>query len=426
MRPTLRLLGLLTGTLLVAGCSDDKDGDPIVPPVDESVTASITRGSSGELRNDEGVELLISPGTVGKTIHGQPGRLLFSIEPIEAIGLAPEGFEIQGQAWQFGPEGTRFGQRSRIALPVLDTSDTSKAHILGRLNRSNAKWEMVPSLRVAGKPGLLCADVKHFSTWSVFSFHRTDPRAPGRIHFRNDDPTRWLSLCVRSYTLASPEWEDVFDPSGVGAALSAVGHIPGVTSDASVIVPQGTWTFQATRTDTVGGTWTAEPDGWITLDPITVDTPGDQGPHVFVNPSGWTEVNTDPPWAPCEGEPDIVLGTGAVQITLTWDDPVDLDLHVIEPSGEKIYFGHRNSETGGHLLRDTICENTDEGNPENIFWDDSAPIGTYEVRVHLYSLCGSDLSSVSFRVRRAVDGKVRTYTGSVTTDETAVATIFTR
>ena len=199
-----------------------------------------------------------------------------------------------------------------------------------------------------------------------------------------------------------------------------------MTSDANAIVPQGTWTFQVMRTEPVGGQWTAEPDGWITLEPITVDAPGDIGPHRHLNPSGWTEVNMDPRWAPCEGVPDVVFGTGAVQITLTWDDPVDLDLHVIEPSGEEIYFGYRDSESGGHLDRDTICESTTEGKPENVYWADSAPRGTYEVRVHLYGLCNTSLASVNFRLRTVVDGQARTFSSSVTEDETKVVTTFTR
>jgi uncharacterized protein YfaP (DUF2135 family) len=41
------------------------------------------------------------------------------------------------------------------------------------------------------------------------------------------------------------------------------------------------------------------------------------------------------------------VGTGDVQVTVTWDADSDLDLHVVEPSGEEIFYGHPVSATGG-------------------------------------------------------------------------------
>jgi hypothetical protein len=38
---------------------------------------------------------------------------------------------------------------------------------------------------------------------------------------------------------------------------------------------------------------------------------------------------------------------------MSWDtDWTDIDLHVHEPQGEHVYFGHRNSASGGHNSRD--------------------------------------------------------------------------
>jgi len=38
---------------------------------------------------------------------------------------------------------------------------------------------------------------------------------------------------------------------------------------------------------------------------------------------------------------------------LGWDtDKTDVDLHVTEPSGEEIYYGHKRGKTGSHLSRD--------------------------------------------------------------------------
>jgi len=71
------------------------------------------------------------------------------------------------------------------------------------------------------------------------------------------------------------------------------------------------------------------------------------------------------------------LGTGALQISLSWNTPTDQDLHVTDPNGTEIYYSNPSSETGGELDRDDI----DGFGPENIYWLDNAPDGTYYVQV---------------------------------------------
>jgi len=42
-----------------------------------------------------------------------------------------------------------------------------------------------------------------------------------------------------------------------------------------------------------------------------------------------------------------------VRISLAWDtDNTDMDLHVIEPTGEEAYYGHNRTESGGMVSRD--------------------------------------------------------------------------
>lgn len=409
---------------LAAGCGDDETSGPQLPPglTTNGVTLKVTRGRTGVLRNPAGAELDASPGTVPTTADSQPGELTFSVEPSGTSVPAPTGYEREGEAFQFGPEGLNFAQRARISLPI---ANASPAHVIAVLDPVQDEWDIVLSILVAGFADRVWADPIHLSTWTLLSYDPGDPDAQGRIHVRNLDDTRWVSLCVSSVDLANPERDAAFKSEGGGILLSEAGNTGNVASEADVILPQGTWTFQATRTVPIGASFTADPDGWIELDPITVDAAG-AGPSIDIDPSTWTGVTLDPPRAPCEPAPDFAFGTGAVQITLTWDDAVDLDLHVVEPSGEEIYYAHRQSATGGQLDRDTQCQSTTTGRPENVVWSATAPSGSYTVKVHLYSVCNSGVQSVAFRVRTVVDSAVRTFEGSVAANETKTVVTFSR
>ncbi len=82
--------------------------------------------------------------------------------------------------------------------------------------------------------------------------------------------------------------------------------------------------------------------------------------------------------------------TGAVQATLRWTGTADMDLHVIDPSGEEIYFGAHPSASGGDLDLDTVpgCDTANTGpHTENIFWEDDAPPGEYTVFVNDFGSC---------------------------------------
>jgi|SRR5690554_155707 len=85
-------------------------------------------------------------------------------------------------------------------------------------------------------------------------------------------------------------------------------------------------------------------------------------------------------------------GTGILQVSLSWDQLNDVDLHLIDPNGEEIYYGNPTSATGGQLDVDSnaACY-IDEINNENIYYDDSPdvtiPFGEYEVLIDLWSNC---------------------------------------
>jgi len=66
---------------------------------------------------------------------------------------------------------------------------------------------------------------------------------------------------------------------------------------------------------------------------------------------------------------------------LAWDtDHTDIDLHVVEPSGEEVYYGHKSSKTGGQLSRDFT-----RGYGPEVYLNRDAPPGAYRVKAKYFS-----------------------------------------
>lgn len=118
-----------------------------------------------------------------------------------------------------------------------------------------------------------------------------------------------------------------------------------------------------------------------------------------------------PQWAPLLGIP----GTGDVQMTLRWQDINDLDLHVIDPEGNHLFFGEKRSPSGGWL---DIDRNAGCGSPtntplENVYWGfGRAPNGKYTVVVDFYARCtGAEGESVPYTIKVKVGGEIKEFSG---------------
>ena len=108
-----------------------------------------------------------------------------------------------------------------------------------------------------------------------------------------------------------------------------------------------------------------------------------------------------------------VVGTGDIQISLSWDTNADLDLHVVEPSGEEIYYYNSISNSGGTLDLDSNAECSRGPRNENVTWPSGrAPRGHYVVRVNHWSNCGARLTNYVVRVIAGEHSEV--HTGSFT------------
>jgi hypothetical protein len=114
--------------------------------------------------------------------------------------------------------------------------------------------------------------------------------------------------------------------------------------------------------------------------------------------------------------------TGKVQVNLTWNSSADIDLYVVDPHGNEIYWNARGSEfvgipddgdvqqgggrvpgsSGGVLDIDSNAGCSSDGpRAENIVWPAGVvpPNGEYTVRVNNWSACGEPATDYVVTVR---------------------------
>lgn len=113
----------------------------------------------------------------------------------------------------------------------------------------------------------------------------------------------------------------------------------------------------------------------------------------------------------------IRVGTGDVQVSVSFDSLTDVDLHVVDPTGEEIYYASRESASGGRLDLDANAGCSIDSpviNNENITWPTgSAPSGEYIVRLDYWSACGKASTNYIVTVHR-VGHPIQVFTGTFT------------
>jgi hypothetical protein len=104
--------------------------------------------------------------------------------------------------------------------------------------------------------------------------------------------------------------------------------------------------------------------------------------------------------------------TGEVTITLAWQTTDDLDLHIVEPGGEEIYFENKVSRSGGRLDVDKNAGEDLTYNPiENVFYSSKPPRGKYGIYVHYYGANSGDYA-VPYVVYVNIGGQQKQISGT--------------
>ncbi len=103
-----------------------------------------------------------------------------------------------------------------------------------------------------------------------------------------------------------------------------------------------------------------------------------------------------------------------VRVSLIWNTRDDLDLHVIAPSGEEIWFNQKVSQCGGALDVDRNVRGETLKPVENVRWPKGiAPQGEYQVIVQNYGFHEKAQAPIDYRVELEVNGQVQHFNNTI-------------
>ena len=250
--------------------------------------------------------------------------------------------------------------------------------------------------------------------------------------------TLTLVSCESSTVIIAPEVSDFFarvsvdgvdaqhmdgqpPPAGTGPSVTGPATLQGITGGSSQLELVGSAGFQTVviLVDGVEGYYQATLPGSVTSATALV-TVASRPPTLNLD-GAYAVAGADGIFGPYNGTAINVIRVagGDIQVSVTWDTEADVDLHVVDPSGEEIYYGHRTSASGGELDIDANAAcSTSEFFQENVGWAPSTALsGQYIVRVDYWSACGATETNyfVTVALRPgSPGGSVQTFSGTFT------------
>lgn len=449
----LTAVSLLFGEEIMAAIDTILTPQPTIPGTDTTVSnpnntietgnttgtaansLSVTSGAEGIVTSANGARIFVPSGAVPVMDDGSAGTMVFSIEEDRGVTPSlPGEFEPAGPVYHLGPEGFVFTAPVMLTLPIPEDVDPELVLGLTFFDVQENVWKLLPGT-VDVEARTVSAETTHFSTWGIFGscfggcsnydsanqwkrehggwikvvngHRRGSGNFPGG---RNLPLSSSYGVCVKSYALDNQNdasgWLEPLDwkitahdeqtthywlPAGRYELIKL--YYLSEINQSPLYVPD-----YATYWQTLG-TYTIVPGETLSFTANIGDL------------TGFTEGRP-----PCWGEMTTAVGTGDVQVTLTWQAHADIDLYVEDPQGETVFYGNDLVSSGGQLDRDNTCGDFIEGQPENVFWPEAAaPSGSYKVHVEYYGDCGST-GPVQWTVRTVVGGQVQTYSGTLADD----------
>ena len=395
---------------------DDSNANfAIAESAGDNASGPVSSDQEGTIESPGGARIRVPLGAVPRFANGDPGTVVFSIEREDnATPTPPPGQTIGTPLYLFGPEGFIFAQPVEITIPLLPGTDPESMAMI-RMNPTTLQPEVFPSHYDSVQHAIVASTIS-LSMW-FGAIVTPGPTDWGCVHIQNLSGITWFTFCVDSFILEYPNQDLQYMPEyGMGGLWAPLGHI-GISSESDYRMPQGTyWICTQFSRDMHPDEISHGRDSFVVADPWN-----ESQPEAFC-----TQFITSATEGPdtgrcvCFPTPTLPVGTGAIQVTLTWfnDHSLDLDLWVTEPDSERCYYGNPITQTGGQLDRDNYCGNYENGRPENIFWQTNPPVGQYIVQVDWYSDCGNSIASQLFQLRTVVQGNTHTYTPTINSGET--------
>lgn len=425
------------------------DDDKLTSSVE--VTGGATTNEGGTVGDSNGLGVSIPAGAIPADRNGESADVLLSIAkatdlPAVDTSTLSATTSVSSEIYEFGPEGQTFAVPVEVSIPLPTDIPADEVQGVAYIDRATNQW--VP-LRGYVDGNVVRVPMNHFSYMSPWGDTRPDRSTweannGGWFEISNPVPTssfgpsaffgyqqpprytsmsRTYGICIASYNLDDPNLNDEVRSYAINDMMLTVwsdaryGNSGGTKR---YWVPAGT--YQITEV-------------WFGSeinpgDPLYIPQYGNAsrvvtnavqiskgGVVTYASASAVIDATTG--WAPtrptCAGVVNPSLGHGAIQVTLDWPETsIDLDLHVIDPQGNEIYYGNPTSPTGGTLDWDNQYG---ASQPENVFWGANPPSGTYTVSVVYYA--GS--APASWSVRTVVKGTVQTFRGTITATTASVS-----
>ncbi len=434
MNLKMYLILFLSVAFILVGCPKDEDDTPDPQaPTEDNASGTFTSDQEGVIETPAGARIYVPEGAVPRQANGQPSTMVFSIESYEDASITPPpGETMDSRLYRLGPEGFVFERQVTVEIPLLDERDPGDMEVnLYRVNPETGLTELFAGDYHADTR-TVSAQTYHFSPWFL-SCRPLDPEGVGCTWVQNNS-VKWVSVCAVPDSLRYPardaQW---IAAEGLQSFWAPWNHNIGVSNSGQMWMPQGWYRICVTYHHQPGDHDTMYTHRWLP-DQLVVDNaarPSWNGLHNYdcttleIGGDGIGAQYTDGR-CDCVPLPTTPVGTGDIQVTLTWFNhlPLDLDLWVMDPDSETCYYGNNPSSSGGVLDRDNLCSNYENGRPENIFWTSSPPNGEYVVIVDWYSDCGNDIPSQSINVRTVVQGTTRTFSRTIQNDERLEVTRF--
>ncbi|MBU1920496.1 hypothetical protein KKG66_06595, partial [bacterium] len=401
---------------------------------------AVTSEQETTIETPAGARIYVPEGAVPRLENGNPGTIVFSIEADnESTITPPNNDEMGSSVYLFGPDGFVFEHAVTVEIPLTEGLEPGDKEVnLYRINQTTGEAEYFAGTYHTDRR-TVSTQTFHFCPFFLGLNEGGDPRATGCTWVKNNSD-KWITLCAVVDSLKYPEVDAGWMPAeGLTSAWAPWNHNIGVTDEGEWWMAQGWYKVCVTYYHDPGEHDPIYTHRWLPGQ-LIVDNAARHSwsgianwdcTQLEVGGNGINDTGIQDGRCDCTPQPTVPVGTGDIQVTLTWwnQNSLDLDLWVTDPTGERCYYGNgqapSTTTTGGQLDRDNLCSNYENGRPENIYWTTTPPAGEYIVEVDWFSSCGHDHGSQAINLRTVVGGTTRTYSSTVGVDETVEVCRFT-